>query len=67
MIIACAITGVSLTLIGVCVYGMLTQEDNATNLPLLVVGISCFAIVPLQLSSMKKISDELKRREAISN
>ena len=61
-VLSIAIAAVSLPLIGLALYSMLFQEEGSKNAPLLVVGISCFAMVPIQLLSMKKIKQELARR-----
>ncbi|WP_019036953.1 hypothetical protein [Psychroflexus tropicus] len=53
----------SLALIGICVYGMLTKENISAFIALMVVGISCLAILPLQLINIKRISTELKSRK----
>ena len=52
-------------LISITGYGLLFKDNNATFLPLLVVGISCGGILPMQFASMKKIKTELKSRENI--
>ena len=50
-------------LLSIVTYGLLFKENNKTFLALLVVGLSCSAILPLQFSSLKKIKDEIKNRE----
>jgi hypothetical protein len=62
-VISTALLVVVSLLISITVYGLLFKDNNATFLPLLVVGISCSAILPLQFASMKKIKTELKSRE----
>lgn len=54
--------GVLALLITVSLYGLLTKEDNSTFFPLLAVGFSCCAILPMQFQSMNKIKQELKLR-----
>lgn len=63
-ILSIAIAAVSIPLIGLSLYSMFFQDDGSKNAPLLVVGISCFAMVPVQLLSMKKMKEELARRAA---
>lgn len=62
-IVAYSLVGVIVLLLSVTLYGLLFEENNKTFLALLVVGLSCSAILPLQFSSMKKIKDEIKSRK----
>ncbi|MEB3346890.1 redox-active disulfide protein 2 [Aquimarina gracilis] len=62
-----AITG---TLIGTLIllfalvfYGLFATDKKGVFIPLLMVAISCSAILPLQFISMKKIKAELDSRE----
>ena len=56
------IAAVSLPLIGLSLYMMIFQDKVSMGLPLLVVGFSCFSMVPIQMLSMKKIKEEQARR-----
>ncbi|QCX00769.1 hypothetical protein FGM00_11865 [Aggregatimonas sangjinii] len=60
------VLGICLVLAAVTIYGMITKEDNATDMALLVVAIACGASIPVQLSSIKKIKKELASRKANS-
>tara|TARA_B110000090_G_C12946804_1_gene279552 strand:- start:228 stop:488 length:261 start_codon:yes stop_codon:yes gene_type:complete len=62
-IITGALIGVLSVLFTVSIYGLITKEDNATFISLIVVAISCSAILPLQFNSMKKIKTELELRK----
>jgi hypothetical protein len=62
-VITGALIGVLSVLFAVTIYGLLTKEDNATFIALIVVAISCSAILPLQFNSMKKIKTELELRK----
>lgn len=62
-VIAYALVGVISLLLSFTIYALLFQENNKTYLALLVLGLSCSAILPLQFSSMKKIKDEIKSRK----
>ncbi|MEM6892407.1 MAG: hypothetical protein AAF554_01875 [Bacteroidota bacterium] len=55
--------GVLLVLFGVTLYGLFTKENKTPFIALIAVGVSCGAIVPLQLSQMKKIKTELAARK----
>lgn len=50
-------------LLSVCVYGLITKENNTTFIALLLVGLSCGTMLPLQISSMKKIKTEITSRK----
>lgn len=58
-----ALSAVIVLLLTITIYGMVTKENNGTFMALLVVGISCVGILPMQFSSMKKVKEELKNRE----
>ena len=60
-IISGALIVVLVPLFALTIYGMISNK-NSSNLPLLVVAISCSAILPIQFSNMKKIKTELNRR-----
>lgn len=62
-IVAYSLLSVIFLLLAFTIYGLLFKENNKTFLALLVVGLSCSAILPLQFSSMKKIKEEIKSRE----
>ena len=62
-IISTALIVVISLLLTVTIYGLLFKDNNATFLPLLVVGLSCGGILPMQLASMKKIKKEINSRE----
>lgn len=62
-VISTALLVVVSLLISITVYGLLFKDNNATFLPLLVVGISCAGILPIQYLSMHKIKNELKIRK----
>ncbi len=66
-IICYAIIGVSIPLIALSLWSIFYQEKNSTGLPTLVVGFACFAMVPIQMLSMKKIKEELARRAESGN
>ena len=53
-------------LLGVTIYGIMTKGMDAVFISLLVVGIGCSAILPLQFITMKKIKEELKSRKTTS-
>ena len=61
-----AVLGISLVLAAITIYGMITKEDNSTDMALLVVAIACSASIPVQLSSIKKIKAELASRKTNS-
>ncbi|MFY9242081.1 MAG: hypothetical protein WAO74_03545 [Polaribacter sp.] len=62
-VISTALLVVVTLLISITIFGLIFKDNNSTFLPLLVVGISCSAILPLQFATMKKIKTELKSRE----
>lgn len=62
-IISTALLVVISLLISITIYGLLFKDNKAVFLPLLVVGISCGGILPIQFASMKKIKTELKSRD----
>lgn len=49
-------------LFGLIIYGIAMKGMDTVYVSLLVVGIGCSAILPLQFSSMKKIKVELDSR-----
>jgi len=53
----------SLALISICIYGLVMKEDSSPFIALMVVGVSCLGILPLQLINIKRISNELKSRK----
>ena len=52
----------SSALLGVCIYGILMKEETSTFMTLMVIAISCGAILPLQRINIKRIRSELKAR-----
>jgi len=62
-VISFALVFVISLLLAFTIYGLLFKENNSTFMALLVVGISCSGILPIQFMSMKKIKNELKSRE----
>lgn len=62
-VISTALLVVITLLISISIFGLIFKDNNPTFLPLLVVGISCSAILPLQFSTMEKIKTELKSRD----
>ncbi len=60
-IITWALIGILIPLFSLTIYGLITNKSS-TDLPLLVVAISCSAILPLQFINMKKIKTELNAR-----
>ena len=57
-----ALIGVLGLLFLVCIYGLLTKEDNGVFSALIVVPIALSAILPLNLGNIKKIKAELESR-----
>ncbi len=55
---------VLLLLVSISLYGLITKDNNGTFIPLLAVGVSLSGMIPIQIISMKKVKDELKKREA---
>lgn len=47
----------------VCIYGLLTKNDNGVFTSLIVVPIALSAIIPLNFGNMKKIKNELESRK----
>ena len=66
-VITIAIAVVAGLVILLSIYTMLTKEDNSSSIPLIAVGASCFAMVPIQLLNIKKMKDELARRAESGN
>ena len=62
-IISTALLVVIILLLSITIYGLLFKDNRSTFLPLLVVGLSCGGILPMQFTSIKKIKTELKSRE----
>jgi FtsH-binding integral membrane protein len=58
-----AVLGITLILGAVTIYGLITKEDKSSDMALLVVALATGAIIPTQLSSIKKIKTELKSRK----
>lgn len=58
-----ALIGVLSLLFIVCVYGLITKEDNSTFMALIVVPLALSAIIPLNYGNMKKIKNELELRK----
>ncbi|WP_296316778.1 redox-active disulfide protein 2 [Winogradskyella sp. UBA3174] len=50
--------GVLSLLFIVCVYGLLTKEDNSTFLALIIMPFALSAIIPLNFVNIKKIKKE---------
>ncbi len=47
----------------VCVYGLITKEDNSTFMALLVIPLALSTIISLNYGTMKKIKTELELRK----
>ena len=62
-VISTALLVVVTLLISITIFGLIFKDNNSTFLPLLVVGLSCSAILPLQFATMKNIKTELKSRK----
>lgn len=62
-IISTALLVVIGLLLSITIYGLIFKEKQDTFLALLVVGVSCGAILPSQFATMKKVKTELKLRE----
>ncbi|MHB0753957.1 hypothetical protein [Polaribacter sp. M15] len=62
-ILAISLSLVIFLLFSICIYGVITKENNTTFIALFVVGVSCGAMLPLQISSMNKIKSEIKSRK----
>ncbi len=59
-----ALSVVLLLLVVVSTYGLIVKDNNATFISLFTVAISCAAVIPIQLMSMKKIKEEIHFRES---
>ena len=55
--------GVLSLLFIVCVFGLITKEDNSTFRALIAVPLALSAIIPLNYGNMKKIKTELDLRK----
>ncbi len=61
-----ALSGILLVLFTVTVYGLLSKKDDkATFISLMVVAISCSAVIPFNIRKIKQIKKELSLRERI--
>ncbi|MBU2994897.1 hypothetical protein KO500_00530 [Cellulophaga baltica] len=58
-----ALIGVLTVLVAACIYGLLSKGNNTTFFALIAVAVSCSAIVPIQLTTIKKIKTELSTRK----
>ncbi|PIB25176.1 hypothetical protein BFP77_14840 [Maribacter sp. 4U21] len=56
------LTGILLVLFIICIFGLLTKENNRVFISMIVVPIALSAILPSQFSNMKKIKSELEFR-----
>lgn len=54
--------GVLTVLVAICVYGILTKEDNITFIALLVAAFSSSLMIPINFINSVKIKKELKSR-----
>ncbi|MFK7834417.1 MAG: hypothetical protein AB8B52_14175 [Winogradskyella sp.] len=61
-IITGALIGILSLLFIICVFGLITKEDNSTFKALIVVPLALSAIIPLNYGNMKKIKKELESR-----
>ena len=61
-IICFALIVVIILLIAISIYGLLTKEKTAVFTSLIVVGVSCGAMIPIQLININKIKKELASR-----
>lgn len=61
-IITGVLIGVLFFLVGICIYGLLTKDNNATFISLLVVAFSLSLIILVNYMNMMKIKKELKSR-----
>lgn len=61
------ITGALIGVLGVlfifCIYGMMTKEDNAFFISMIVVPIALSAIIPINYGKIKNIKLELESRQ----
>ena len=62
-IISYALIIVITLLLSISIYGLLTKDDTSVYIPLIVVGISCGAMIPIQLISINKIKKEIASRK----
>lgn len=62
-IITGALIGVLGLLFIICIYGLMTKEDNTFFEALIVVPLGLSAIIPLNYGNIKKINKELKSRK----
>ena len=58
-----ALIGVLSLLFIVCVFGLITKEDNSTFMALIAVPLALSASIPLNYGNMKKIKTELDLRK----
>ena len=58
-----ALIGVLSLLFIVCVFGLITKEDNSTFRALIAVPLALSVIIPLNYGNMKKIKTELDLRK----
>lgn len=60
------ITGALIGVLGVlfifCIYGIMTKDDNAFFISMIVVPIALSAIIPINYGKIKKIKTELESR-----
>ncbi|WP_031427786.1 hypothetical protein [Flavimarina sp. Hel_I_48] len=61
-VITTALISVISLLVAVTMYGLIYLENKAVFIALITVAISCGAIIPIQLVSIKKIKTEIKSR-----
>lgn len=59
------LTGILLVLFIVCIFGLLTKDNNRVFISMIVVPIALSAILPSQFSNMKKIKAELESRNKL--
>ena len=62
-IISYALIIVITLLLSISIYGLLTKDDTSVYIPLIVVGISCGAMIPIQLININKIKKEIASRK----
>ncbi len=58
-----ALIGVLAVLFIFCIYGIMSKEDNAFFISMIVVPIALSAIIPINYGKMKKIKIELESRK----
>ena len=61
--ITVALIFVMLLLIGVCIYGLLTKENNTVFFTLLIIPLALIPILLINAGNMKKIKAELESRK----